>query len=329
MPFDQLKRREFITLLGGAAAWPLAARGQQSVPVIGFLHPGSPEAFALRSAAFRKGLSEVGYVEGRNVAIEFRFANDQVDRLPELVADLIRHQVAVIAASSQDAAHAAKAATTTIPIVFRTGVDPVRAGLVASLNRPAGNVTGIADMNAELLPKRLALLHELLPKAARIGVLVNRTDSTFEAAVTEMQRAAAAIGRDIEVLTAATNSEIDAAFSTLVQKRAEALFVAPSSLFNSRRVQLVTLAAHHRVPTSYYNREFTDSGGLMSYGPNIADQYRHAGIYAGRVLKGEKPADLPVLQPTKFEFIINLQTAKTLGIEVPPTLLARADEVIE
>jgi len=223
-----------------------------------------PMPFALRSAAFRKGLGEVGYVEGRNVAIEFRFANDQYDRLPELVADLIRRQVAVIAASSMDAAHAAKAATMTIPIVFRTGADPVQTGLVASLNRPAGNVTGIADMNAELVPKRFGLLHELLPKAARIGVLVNRTDSNLEATITEMQRAAAAIGREIEVLTAATNSEIDAAFANLVLKRAEALFVSPSSLFNSRRVQLVTLAAHHRVPASYYNREFTDAGGLMS-----------------------------------------------------------------
>jgi putative ABC transport system substrate-binding protein len=325
-----MRRREFISLLSSAASWPVAARAQQSaVPVIGFLHPGSPEPFALRSAAFRKGLSELDYVEGRNVAIEFRFANDQYDRLPELVADLIRHQVAVIAASSMDAAHAAKAATMTIPIVFRTGADPVQAGLVASLNRPAGNVTGIADMNAELVPKRLALLHELLPKAARIGVLVNRTDSNLGATITQMQRAAAAIGREIEVLTAATNSEIDAAFENLMRKRAEALFVSPSSLFNSRRVQLVTLAAHHRVPASYYNREFADAGGLMSYGPNIADQYRQAGIYAGRVLNGEKPADLPVMEPTKFELVINLITAKALGLTIPAGILAIADEVIE
>jgi putative ABC transport system substrate-binding protein len=281
-------------------------------------------------AAFRKGLNESGYVEGRNVAIEFRFANDEYDRLPELVADLIRSRVAVIAASSTDAARAAQSATTTIPIVFRTGADPVRTGLVASLNRPGGNVTGLADMNNELAPKRLGLLHELLPKSARIGVLINRTDVNRETGgITEMQKAAAAIGRQIELLTASTNSEIDAAFASLVQKRAEALFVSPSSLFNSRRVQLVTLAAHHRLPASYYNREFTDAGGLMSYGPNITDQYRQAGIYTGRVLKGEKPFDLPVMQPTKFELVLNLQTARILGLTVPPGLLAIADEVIE
>jgi putative tryptophan/tyrosine transport system substrate-binding protein len=327
-----MRRREFISLLGGAAAaWPLAAQAQQAaMPVIGFLYAGSPEASANFVAAFRKGLSEAGYVEGHNVAIEYLWTHNDNDRVPELAADLVRRRVAVIVTPNFIAAAlAAKAATTTIPIVFGGGFDPVQAGLVASLNRPGGNVTGVSFMTVETGGKRVGLLHELLPGAARFAMLVNPTNPNAEPNITEAREAASAVGWQIEVLTASTNLDIDTAFASLVQKRADALLVSPEPLLTTRRVQLVTLAARHAVPTIYYIREFAEIGGLMSYGPDIADLYRQVGVYSGRILKGEKPTDLPILRPTKFEFVINLQTAKTLGLEVPASLLARADEVIE
>jgi putative ABC transport system substrate-binding protein len=326
-----LRRREFIAALGGAAVWPLAAPAQRSaVPTIGILDARSPERSANVLAAFRKGLSEIGFVEGRNVAIEYRFAESQSDRFPALAADLVRRQVAVIVApSSTPAAVAAKAATSTIPVVFTGGTDPVRLGLVASLNRPGGNVTGISTLNVELTAKRLGLLHELLPGAARIGVLVNPNGPDAEALTREAQAAIQALGRQIEVLAAATNSDIDSAFASLAQRRVEAVMVTNHNLFAYRTVQLVTLAAHHRMPTIYYTRSFAPAGGLMSYGTDGTDGVRQAGIYVGRILKGEKPADLPVMLATKFDFVINLQTARTLGITIPPTLLALADEVIE
>jgi putative ABC transport system substrate-binding protein len=327
-----MRRREFITLFGSATvALPLTAHAQQpTMPVIGYLYGGSPEASANFVAAFRKGLSEAGYVEGQNVAIEYLWTHNDNDRLPELAADLVRRRVAVIVTPNfVAAALAAKAATTTIPIVFGGGFDPVQAGLVASLNRPGGNVTGVSFMTVETGGKRVGLLHELLPGAARFAILVNPTNPNAEPNVTEARAAASVIGRQIEVLTASTNRDIDTAFASLVQKRADALLVSPEPLLTARRVQLVTLAARHAVPAIYPIREFAEIGGLMSYGPNIANQYRQVGVYCGRILKGEKPTDLPILRPTKFEFVINLQTARTLGIEIPTTLLARADEVIE
>jgi ABC-type uncharacterized transport system substrate-binding protein len=328
-----VRRREVITLLGGAtAAWPLAARAQQSaMPVIGFLHSASAASFADLVAAFRKGLSEAGYVEGQNVAIEYRWADGHNERLPALAAELVGLRVDVIVTPVSTAATlAAKAATAVIPIVFVIGADPVKIGLVASLNRPGGNATGISDIGVELGAKRLGLLHELLPNAARFGVLVNPDNPGItEPFLSELQTAASGIGRQIEVVTASTNSAIDIAFATLVKGRADAFLISPEALFVTRRVQLLTLAARHALPALYHRREFTDAGGLMSYGSSLADQFRQTGIYAGRILKGEKPADLPVMQPTKFEFVINLQTAKTLGIDIPPMLLARADEVIE
>jgi putative ABC transport system substrate-binding protein len=332
MRINPLRRREFITLLGGAAAsWPLIARAQQaSMPVVGYLYSGSLEPSAHLVAAFRTGLGETGYIEGQNVAIEYRYAQNENDRLPELAADLVRRRVAVLVApGSTPAALAAKAATATVPVVFSGGGDPVQAGLVASLNRPGGNVTGVTTMSVELGAKRLGLLHELLPAAARFAVLVNPNSPLTEPFVTDVRAAASGIGRQIEVLTASTNRDIDAAFASFVQKQADALLVTPDALFLNRRVQLVTLAARQAVPTIYPVREDAAAGGLMSYGSNFADLFRQTGIYAGRVLKGEKPADLPILRATKFEFVINLQTAKTLGIEIPTTLLARADEVIE
>jgi len=328
-----MKRREFITLLGGAAAassvsWPLAARAQQAaMPVIGLLVPFSPEPAAPFLAAFREGLGETGFIERRNVAIETRYANRDLGRLPELAADLVRRRVAVIATlGGPVVAGAAKAATTTIPIVFEIGSDPVRQGLVASLNRPGGNATGVSFLGTESESKRLGLLHALLPEAKRFAVLAGA--QTADSIASELG-GAAAIGVEVEALPALTVQEIDAAFASLARKGADALMVRTNNLYMDRVVQIATLAARHAVPTIHFQRQFVAVGGLMSYGPNYLDQVRQVGVYVGRVLKGEKPADLPVVQPTKFDFVINLQTAKTLGLTVPPTLLAIADEVIE
>ena len=327
-----INRREFITLLGGAAAWPFAARAQQpaKLPTVGYLYVASPEAHAGRVAAFRKGLSETGYVEGRDVAIEYRWAHNEPARLPGLVADLVNRPVTIIAAGDLPSALAAKAASTTIPIVFETAADPVQAGLVASLNRPEANVTGVTNTGGELGAKRLGLLHELLPGAARFAVLVNPNNPVLaEAWIKDTRPAAAAIGVQLEILRASTHREIDAAFTSIAQKRIDALAVMPDNLFSTRHVQFATQAARHAVPAIYSNREYAEVGGLMSYGTNILDAYRQAGVYVGRILKGEKPANMPVLQPTKFEFVINLQTARTLDLTVPSSLLAVADEVIE
>jgi len=325
-----MRRRELITLLGGAAvAWPLAARAQQPpVPTIGYLHVGSPDARA--EAAFRKGLSEIGFVEGRNVAIEFRYAENQFDRLPTLAAELVRQRVAVIFAGGGAATvPAAKAATTTIPIVFSTGANPVQTGMVASFNRPGGNVTGISSMTTELTAKRLELLRELLPASAHLAVLVNPNVPRTAASVTADAQAASTIGRQVEVFTASTNSEINTAFDSMVQKRADALLIGTNAFFITRRGQFATLAARHAMPTIYFTRQFVEAGGLMSYGANNADLHRQGGVYVGRILRGENPADLPVLQPSKFELLINLKTAKALGLEVSQDMLSIADEVIE
>jgi putative tryptophan/tyrosine transport system substrate-binding protein len=332
MQLDQLKRREFITLLGGAAAaWPLVASAQQgAMPVIGFLDPRSPDAMADRLRAFRQSLKDVGYVEGENVTIIYRFAEDQYDRLPELAAELVRRQVTVIAASATTAAIAAKPATTTIPIAFIAIEDPVRLGLVASLARPGGNLTGINFLSGELVAKRLDLLHELLPRAVRVAVLVNPADATNTAStLRDVEVAARAIGLQVQVLNASTSREINAAFENVGRDRPDALFVGPDTFLAGRRVQLAQLAAFNRLPATYSNRVYVEAGGLMSYGANIMDAFRQLGIYAGRILQGAKPADLPVVQSSKFELVINAETARMLGLEVPPTLLARADEVIE
>jgi putative tryptophan/tyrosine transport system substrate-binding protein len=327
-----MRRRDFIAGLGGVVAWPLMARAQQPVlPVIGFLNGGAADAQARFVAAFRNGLGETGYVEGRNARVEYHWLEGQYDRLPELMADLVRRRVAVIATSGlTPAAIAAKAATTTIPIVFGVGDDPVKLGLVASLARPGGNATGINFFVGEVVAKRLGLLHELVPKAVRVAVLVNPANAaTTEATLRSVQEAARAIGLQISVLNASTSGEIDAAFVTLARERPDALFIAPDSFLSSRRVQFATLAARERIPAAYTNRETVAAGGLMSYGTNPTDMYRQVGVYTGNILNGAKPADLPVVQSTKFEFVINLGTAKLLGIDVPPTLLATADEVVE
>ena len=327
-----MRRREFVTLLSGAVAWPLAARAQEpAMPVIGLLSPTWPDTLGDRLLAFRRGLAETGYVEGHNVAIEYRWAEGQFDRMPELAADLVRRQVSVIAvAGSAAGALAAKAATRTIPIAFGVPEDPVRMGLVASLARPGGNATGINFFTAEVMAKRLGLLLELVPRATRVAVLVNPANvGRAQSTRSDLEPAARVLGLQTQFYDASTSKEIDAAYATLVRERPDALFVGADTLFTSRRVQLTALAARHALPAVYSVREFVDAGGLMSYGTSIAEMNRQVGVYTGRILKGEKPADLPVLQATKFELVINLQTARLLGIEVPATLLARADEVIE
>jgi len=322
-------RREFIALLGGAAAWPLAARAQQqSMPVIGFLNPTSPDAFAGRLGGFRQGLKDTGHVEGENVAIEYRWADNQTNRLPALAAELVRRRVAVIVGNTP-AAFAAKAATTTIPIVFIVAEDPVRLGLVASLARPGGNLTGVNFFAGELVAKRLELLRELVPRAARVAVLVNPAGPDAETTLKDVEPAARAIGLQIPVLNASTSREISAAFATLVRERPDALFVGGDPFFSSRRVQLVHLATLHKVPAIFSNRDYVEAGGLMSYGSNVVDAWRQLGTYAGRILKGAKPADLPVVQASKFELLINVESARMLGLTVPDKLLAAADEVIE
>jgi putative ABC transport system substrate-binding protein len=327
-----VKRREFITLLGGAvAAWPLAARAQQqAMPVIGFLDSRSPDGMTERVRVFRQGLKATDIVEGENVVIEYRWAENQIDRLPALAADLARRRVSVIAVPGGPApALAAKATTSTIPIVFVVNEDPVRLGLVASLARPGGNATGINIVTGELVAKQLELLHELVPGAARVAVLTNPTAPNADRILRDVEPAARAIGLQIQVLNASTSHEIDAAFATFVRERPDAFFVVPDAFFASRRVQLANLASRHAIPAAYASREITEVGGLMSYGSNIQDAWRQVGIYTGRILKGAKPADLPVVQASKFELVINASTARMLGLTVPDKLLVAADEVIE
>jgi putative ABC transport system substrate-binding protein len=324
------RRREFITLLGGAAAWPVAARAEQSaIPVIGYLNLGSPESDAFRLTGFRRGLNQVGYVEGRNFVIEYRWAGNQPDRLPSLAADLVQLRVRVIVAAGVLPALAAKAATTSIPIVFSVAADPVQLGLVASLNRPGGNLTGFNGLVGELGAKSLALLHELVPSAATVSFLENPNNPISQATARDVLAAATVIGLKVQILVAGTDREIDAAFANLVQARTGALLVGNDLFFNSRMEQIAALAARYAIPTMYEFREFAVAGGLISYGVSLVEQYRQVGLYAARILKGEKPADLPVIQPNKFELVINLKTARALGLEVPPSLLAIADEVIE
>jgi putative tryptophan/tyrosine transport system substrate-binding protein len=330
-----MKRREFIALLGGGglllAAKVKRARGQQpAMPVIGFLNPSSADGWESRLRAFRQGLKDEGFVEGENMAVEYRWAENQFDRLPALAVELVHRQVAVIVTTgSPVAALAAKAATTTIPVVFGVPEDPVRSGLVASLARPGGNATGINFFSIELVAKRLEILREMVPATTRIAVLINPADAAAETMLKDVKAATRVMGLQIQVLNANTSHEIDAAFATFVRERPDALFVSGGPLLLSRRVQLALLAARHAVPASYGAREYVEIGGLMSYGANVADAYRQVGVYAGRILKGAKPADLPVMQSTKFELVINAQSARVLGLTVPDSLLARADEVIE
>jgi putative ABC transport system substrate-binding protein len=325
-----MRRRDFITgIAGSAAAWPLSARAQQpAMPLLGFITSGSPGPLRRALVAFREGLKELGYIEGQNVAVEYRFAEGQFDRFPAFVSDLVGRPAAVLFMSSS-AVRAARQATATVPIVFVAGGDPVEAGVVSSLNRPGGNMTGVYMLTAGLEAKRLGLLYEMVPKATTIAVLVNPNYSSAKIQLRDVREGAARLGVQLVVLRANLEGDFNPAFATLIQQGAGALLVCASPFFNSRRQQLVVLAARHAVPAIYEWREFAEAGGLMSYGTSLADAYRQCGVYAGRILKGERPADLPVMQSTKFEFVINLNTAKALGIEVPPTLSARADEVIE
>jgi putative ABC transport system substrate-binding protein len=324
-------RREFITLLGGAAAWPLAARAQQpATPVIGFLNAASPDGYAERLRGFRQGLKDEGFGEGENVSVEYRWAESQINRVPAMATELVRRQVSVIVATGGNAATiAAKAATTTIPVLFVTPDDPVALGYVTSLARPGGNLTGINFLGSELGAKRLELLRDLVPATTRVAILYNPAGPTSEPRLSDVQAAARTMGLQIQVFNAGTSHEIDTAFVAMVHERAEALLVIPDPVFNGRRIQLVHLASRHALPAIYWQREFAEAGGLMSYGSSIGDAFRQIGVYTGRVLKGAKPADLPVVQSSKFELVINAQTARMLGLTVPPTMLAHADEVIE
>jgi putative ABC transport system substrate-binding protein len=326
-----MRRREFMALLGGAAAaWPLAANAQQAaMPVIGFLGASSPETNVDRLRAFHLGLKETGHVEGDNVAVLYRWAENNIDRMPELAADLARRRVAVLVSFGNAPALAAKAATTTIPLVFGVGEDPAKMGLVASLARPGGNLTGVNFFSAELVAKRLELLRELVPGAVKVAVLMDPAAPPTATTLQELEAAARSMGLRIQVLNASSGGEINRAFATLAHERPDALFVGPGFLFNSRRVQLVHLATLHKIPATYSERQYIEAGGLMSYGSNVADALRQIGVYAGRILKGAKPADLPVVQASKFELVINAESARMLGLTVPPQLLARADEVIE
>jgi len=327
-----VKRRDFITLVGGAAAaWPLSARAQQpAMPVVGFLNPGSPEPSSFLVAAFRQGLKEASSVEGQNVTVEYHWAKGQYDQLQPLAADLVRRRVAVIAATGGSiSAQAAKAATSTIPIVVNVGEDPIKSGLIASFNRPGGNITGVSTLSAELEPKRLGLLRELVPQAAIIAVLLNPTNPDADFQRRRVQAAATAIGQDLRIFNASNESGFEIAFAALVQQRASALLVGNDVFFTNQRAQIVALAARHMVPTIYAFRSFAESGGLMSYSTNLVDIYRQVGLYVGRVLEGEKPADLPFVHPTKFELVINVKTAKALGARISDNLLSLADEVIE
>jgi putative tryptophan/tyrosine transport system substrate-binding protein len=324
-----MRRREFIAALGGAVAWPLVVGAQQaSMPVVGYVYGGTAEGGGNQTAGFRKGLSESGFIEGRNVIIQYRYAETDYNQLPEIVADLVRRRVAVIATITAPAALAAKSLTTTIPIVFGTGGDPVLQGLVTSLNRPGGNLTGFSFMTTELTAKRLGLMRELLAGAGRFGLLINpNSPGTAEMAANDALTAATTLGRQVVVLS--DDREIDAAFASVKQQQIEALLLSPSALFLNRRIHVASEAMRYAVPVIYPDRQYAEAGGLISYGPDVVDQFRQIGIYIGRILKGEKPADLPVMQPTKFELVINLKTAKALGLTIPETLLATADEVIQ
>jgi putative ABC transport system substrate-binding protein len=324
-----MRRREFITLLGGAAAWPIAAGAQQpAMPVIGFLNTASSDSDSLRAQPFRQGLGETGYVEGRNVRIEYRWAESRADRLPALAADLVHRRAAVIAANGP-AARAAREATATIPIVFLAAADPVQSGQVASLNRPGGNMTGVAGLATETVPKRLELLHKLVPGARTLPVLLDPNDYNLPIQLRELQEAAKSLGLEVDVLRAGSEGDLETVFATLAQARTSALMIGTSTFFNSHSERLAQLTLRHRLPAIFYIRAFAAAGGLMTYGASFPDMYRQMGVYVGRILRGEKPADLPIMQPTKFEFVINLKTARMLGLDVPATLLASADEVIE
>ena len=326
-----MRRREVITLIGGAASWPIAARAQQAaMPVIGFMHTASADQFTHLVSAFRTGLKEVGYIEGQNVVIEYRWAEGQYDRLPKFAADLVARQVSVLAATGGDQSGlAAKATNTTIPIVFEVGGDPVQLGLVASLNRPGGNLTGTTLLSAELAPKRLELLHDLVPKAINVALLVNPTSPDADAQAKELQAVAPAVGMQVQVFQAGNDSDLDDAFAAMAERNANALVLQADPFFTNRRDRLVSLANRHAIPAMYPFREFATAGGLMTYGADIAEVFRETGVYTGRILRGQSPADLPVLQPTKFDLVLNLKAAKALGITVPLTLQMTANDVIE